>query len=138
MRFDVTDLKLFVGIVEAGSITHGAAAMNMALGAASARVRGMEDVAGVKLVDRQRSGITVTPAGRALLQHSRIILRDRLGQEPTEAEVNEEALAIKARFQHLHKKDRPKATEDEIQQILRAYTTGNQVKSASLSGTPQN
>ena len=39
MRFDFTDLNLFRHIVEAGSITHGAARANLALAAASTRIR---------------------------------------------------------------------------------------------------
>ncbi len=39
MRFDFTDLNLFRHIVEAGSITHGAARSNLALAAASTRIR---------------------------------------------------------------------------------------------------
>ncbi|WP_237478211.1 LysR substrate-binding domain-containing protein [Lichenibacterium dinghuense] len=83
MRFDVTDLRLFVSVAEAASITHGAAAANMALGAASARIRGMEEVAGVALLDRERLGVPLTPAGRALLQHSRIVLQ-QLGRMRSE------------------------------------------------------
>lgn len=83
MRFDVTDLKLFVSIAEAGSITHGAAKANMALGAASARIRGMEELAGIPLLTRERLGVTITPAGRALLQHSRIVLQ-QLGRMHSE------------------------------------------------------
>ncbi|MFH6781063.1 MULTISPECIES: LysR substrate-binding domain-containing protein [Methylobacterium] len=83
MRFDVTDLRLFVCVAEAGSITHGAAMANMALGAASARIRGMEEVAGVALLHRERLGVAITPAGRALLQHSRIVLQ-QLGRMHSE------------------------------------------------------
>ena len=39
MRFDLTDLALFLHVVQAGSITHGAARANLALAAASARIR---------------------------------------------------------------------------------------------------
>ncbi len=42
MRFDFTDLNLFRHIVEAGSITHGAVRSNLALAAASTRIRKME------------------------------------------------------------------------------------------------
>ena len=42
MRFDFTDLNLFRHIVEAGSITHGAERSNLALAAASTRIRKME------------------------------------------------------------------------------------------------
>lgn len=54
MRFDLTDLRLFLAVVEAGSITHGAAAANLSLAAASERLRDMEAVGGVSLLDRGR------------------------------------------------------------------------------------
>lgn len=42
MRFDFTDLRLFLNIVDAGSITHGAERMHLAIAAASTRIRNME------------------------------------------------------------------------------------------------
>jgi DNA-binding transcriptional LysR family regulator len=75
MRFDLTDLSLFRHVVEAGSITHGADRAHLALAAASTRIRNMEDVLGVPLLIRSRQGVTPTQAGRTLLQHARVILR---------------------------------------------------------------
>ncbi|RZK77299.1 MAG: LysR family transcriptional regulator, partial [Methylobacterium sp.] len=46
MRFDLVDLSLFRHVVEAGSITHGAARANLALAAASVRIRAMEETLG--------------------------------------------------------------------------------------------
>ncbi|MDI7066914.1 LysR family transcriptional regulator, partial [Klebsiella pneumoniae] len=46
MRFDLIDLRLFLHILETGSITHGAARANMSLPSASARLRGMEEALG--------------------------------------------------------------------------------------------
>lgn len=76
MRFDVVDLRLFTSVVEAGSITGGAALINMALSAASARIAGMESLLGTQLLDRGRNGTRPTPAGHVLLQHARTILRN--------------------------------------------------------------
>jgi DNA-binding transcriptional LysR family regulator len=73
MRFDLVDLRLFVAIVEAGSITGGAEAAHLALASASARVTGMEAALGVSLLDRRRRGVVPTAAGRALLRHARLI-----------------------------------------------------------------
>src|SRR6188474_2532316 len=75
MRFDLTDLSLFRHVVEAGSITGGAQRANLALAAASTRIRNMEETLGVALLTRGRGGVTPTPAGRTLLQHARAILR---------------------------------------------------------------
>jgi len=74
MRFDFTDLNLFRHIVEAGSITHGAARLNLALAAASTRIRKMELAFGTELLVRGRQGVAPTQAGRTLLQHARSIL----------------------------------------------------------------
>jgi DNA-binding transcriptional LysR family regulator len=75
MRFDLTDLRLFLLVVEAGSITHGAAQANMTLPSASARLRGMEEVIGLPLLERGRRGVVTTPAGDAVAHHARIVLR---------------------------------------------------------------
>ena len=73
MRFDLTDLRLCLEVAEAGSITAGAARANLALASASARLQGMEEALGVALFIRGRRGVQPTPAGRALVQHARII-----------------------------------------------------------------
>ena len=54
MRFDLTDLRLFRHVVEAGSITHGAERMHLAIAAASTRIRNMEAALGAPLLDRGR------------------------------------------------------------------------------------
>jgi DNA-binding transcriptional LysR family regulator len=74
MRFDLTDLSLFRHVVEAGSITHGAERVHLALAAASTRIRNMELALGAPLLVRARHGVTPTQAGRTLLQHARAIL----------------------------------------------------------------
>jgi DNA-binding transcriptional LysR family regulator len=74
MRFDLTDLRLFCEVVDAGSITAGAERASLALGAASTRIRGMEEQLGARLLTRSRQGVTPTEAGRTLLRHARQIL----------------------------------------------------------------
>src|ERR1700726_3488603 len=83
MRFDLVDLSLFRHVVDAGSITHGAERAHLALAAASTRIRNMEDALGARLLVRSRLGVAPTPAGRALLQHARAILRqaERLNED---------------------------------------------------------
>jgi DNA-binding transcriptional LysR family regulator len=85
VRFDFTDLSLFRHIVEAGSITHGAVRANLALAAASTRIRKMENTFGAELLVRGRQGVTPTQAGRKLLQHARSILAqsERLQEDLT-------------------------------------------------------
>jgi DNA-binding transcriptional LysR family regulator len=79
---------LFRHIVEAGSITHGAARAHLALGAASTRIRNMENTLGASLLTRGRQGVSPTQAGRTLLQHARTIL--------AQAEILREDLGVYA------------------------------------------
>jgi DNA-binding transcriptional LysR family regulator len=75
MRFDLVDLKLFLHVVEAGSITAGAERMHLALAAASTRIRNMEIELGTPLLNRERQGVQPTPAGRTLVHHARLLLQ---------------------------------------------------------------
>src|SRR5258708_7393980 len=94
MRFDLVDLRLFLFILETGSITHGAAQPNMSLPSASARLRGMEEALGLPLLERGRRGVESTPAGDTLAHHARLVL----GQVARmEGELGEHAEARRTR-----------------------------------------
>src|SRR5690348_16812511 len=75
LRFDLIDLRLFLHVVEAGSITHGARRSNMTLASASERIRAMEDTLGAPLLVRKRRGIEATAAGAVLVQHAGVVLQ---------------------------------------------------------------
>lgn len=74
MRFDLVDLRLFVHVLEAGTITQGAERSHITLASASERIRGMEAVLGAPLFTRFKRGVTPTDAGLVLLQHARRML----------------------------------------------------------------
>ncbi|HEY4276586.1 MAG TPA: LysR family transcriptional regulator [Conexibacter sp.] len=74
LGFDLLDLELFAQVVDAGSITHGARRVHLALPSASARIRQMEKTVGTPLLSRGRRGVTVTPAGLLLVRHARTVL----------------------------------------------------------------
>jgi len=76
MRFDLADLKLFLEVVEAGSITRGAERLHLAVAAASTRIRNMEATLGIPLLFRERHGVRPTPAGRTLVHHGRILSQE--------------------------------------------------------------
>ena len=92
MRFDLTDLRLFLHVAESGSITAGAAQSHMALASASARIRGMEETLGVPLLERGRRGVDTTDAGRTLLHHARMITQQ---MEKMRADMGEYASGLK-------------------------------------------
>ncbi|MET3135311.1 DNA-binding transcriptional LysR family regulator [Oxalobacteraceae bacterium GrIS 1.11] len=74
MRFDLIDLRLFLHVCEAGSITGGAERSHLTLQSASERIRGMEDELGAPLLLRTKAGVKLTDAGRSLIHHARIVL----------------------------------------------------------------
>lgn len=73
-RIDIVDLRLFLHVVDSGSITAGCKLSHLALASASARLRGMEDGIGMRLLERKRSGVVPTKAGFAVAHHARLIL----------------------------------------------------------------
>jgi DNA-binding transcriptional LysR family regulator len=75
MRFDLVDLQLFLHVAKAASITHGAEKSNMALASASERIRKIEQLAGVRLLERGRRGVILTAAGRTFVHHARLVLQ---------------------------------------------------------------
>ena len=73
--FDFVDLRLFVNIAETTSLTRGAERSHMSLAAASTRIKQMEDALGARLLNRERQGVTLTPAGEVMHQHALAILQ---------------------------------------------------------------
>ncbi|KPH01110.1 LysR family transcriptional regulator [Pseudomonas sp. RIT-PI-q] len=86
MHFDLTDLRLYLSILDSGNITAGAARSHLSLAAASARIRAMESSLGIDFLERGRRGVSPTPAGKALAQHARLLLQqaERMQQDLAE------------------------------------------------------
>lgn len=78
-RFDLTTLRLFLTVVEGGSLTAGAASFGISVAAASKRVAELESHVGQALLERSKKGISPTAAGRTLQRHA-IELVGRLEQ----------------------------------------------------------
>lgn len=98
MRFDLTDMRLFLTVVERGSLTQGAQATNLALASVSERISGMEAALGAPLLERTRRGVHATVAGEALVRHARLIL----GQvEQMRGELRTYATGLKGRIRLL-------------------------------------
>ena len=69
-RFDLTTLRLFVRVVDAGSLTAGAQAFGISLAAASKRIAELGAHVGLTLLMRSQRGVTPTPAGQTLQRHA--------------------------------------------------------------------
>ncbi|MFC5478300.1 LysR family transcriptional regulator [Massilia suwonensis] len=98
MRFDLTDLRLFLTVVECGSLTGAARTVHLALASVSERIAGMETALGAPLLERNRRGVRPTAAGEALARHARGIL----GQvEQMRGELRTYASGLKGRIRLL-------------------------------------
>lgn len=75
MHFDLTDLRLFVRVADEGKLTRAAERQHLSLAAASARIKALEEQAGLALLYREARGVRLTPAGEAFLHHARCVLQ---------------------------------------------------------------
>lgn len=71
MRYELTDLRLFLEIAQARSLTAGASAVYITPSAASYRLKNLEQALGTSLFERTSRGMEITPAGEAVLLHVR-------------------------------------------------------------------
>ena len=92
-RADFVTLRLFCAVAQAGSITGGAAACNLALSAASRRLAEFEAAIGFPLLQRSSKGVLLTPTGHLVLQHA---LRLFQGFERFSAEVQDHSRNLKS------------------------------------------
>jgi molybdate transport repressor ModE-like protein len=75
-RIDPFDLRLFVAVLEHGTITAAAQAASLSLAAASARIAALERVVGTRLLDRSKAGAAPTDAGHALARRAHRVLAE--------------------------------------------------------------
>lgn len=72
--FDIEQLRTFVAVAEAGSLTAAAPRVFLSQSSVSEQVRKLEERAGRSLFIRSKAGVAVTEAGARLLAHARAIL----------------------------------------------------------------
>jgi LysR family transcriptional regulator, hca operon transcriptional activator len=72
---ELRHLRYFVAVADAGSLTVAAEqTLHTSQPSLSRQIRDLEDEVGAKLLTRRARGIDLTPAGRAFLDHARVVL----------------------------------------------------------------
>jgi LysR family transcriptional regulator, hca operon transcriptional activator len=72
---ELRHLRYFVAVAEAGSLTVAAEqTLHTSQPSLSRQIRDLEDEVGARLLTRRARGIDLTPAGRAFLEHARVVL----------------------------------------------------------------
>ncbi|MDR5652145.1 LysR family transcriptional regulator [Ruixingdingia sedimenti] len=70
---DLFSLKLFISAVEERQIGRAAMRENISASTATKRIQDLEEIAGIKLLERTPAGVTPTPAGQVLERYLRNI-----------------------------------------------------------------
>ena len=130
MRFDLTDLRLFLNVHEAGTMTNGAKGSHMTLASASERIRGMEDDLGVPLLLRGRRGVQLTPAGRTLAHHARLVL---LQMDRMQGELSDYGTGLKG---HVRLLCNTSALSEHLPEVLSTVLAGHPGISIDLEERP--
>lgn len=81
-------LTSFVAIVETGSLVRASERLNVTQSTITARLKTLEAEIGQVLLNRQKSGVTLTPAGTKLLHYARV-MTGLWGQAKSEAGLPE-------------------------------------------------
>jgi DNA-binding transcriptional LysR family regulator len=119
MDFDQRDLRLFQAIAQLSSITRAAEMQHLSLPAASARVKALEEHAGVPLLVREARGVRLTPAGEAFLHHARGILRQT---EQLRSDLHEYARGLRG---HVRIHANTTGVTDILPAVLPAFLKAN-------------
>ncbi len=70
---NIVALQTFLAIIETGSLVRASEKMNVTQSTVTARLKTLEEELGQVLLNRQKSGISLTPAGTKLLRYARIM-----------------------------------------------------------------
>lgn len=94
-NLEIRHLRAFVALADQGSLTRAARALGIAQSTVSEALAALERALGTAAVDRRRGrhGITLTPAGAALLPYARQILDTLADAHASIAEATHDAIA---------------------------------------------
>lgn len=71
MRYDLTDLRLFLAVADAGNLSRGASECHLAVSSASHRIARLEAAFGTSLLIRRARGVALTEAGQVFREGAR-------------------------------------------------------------------
>jgi len=130
MHFDLKDLRLFVLIAHSGSLTRAAEQAHLSLAATSARIKSLEEQAGLPLLLRQARGVSLTAPGQAFLHHAQAILAQ---SRQLQAELQEYDAGLRG---HVRVFANTTAVTDFLPDILSAWLIKHPQISVDLQERP--
>lgn len=130
MQFDLKDLRLFVLIAQTGSLTRASEQSHLSLAATSARVRALEEQAGMPLLIREARGVKLSAPGEAFLHHARAMLQH---SQQLQADLQEYGAGLRG---HVRVFANTTAVTEFMPDILAAYLTQHPHISVDLQERP--
>lgn len=80
---DYRKVQLFLAAARMGNLTEAAASLDISQPALSKSIKSLEKTLGVRLLERGRFGVSLTPFGQALMQHAQVMeaeMRNAIGE----------------------------------------------------------
>ena len=119
MKLELKDFLLFVQVAKTGSLTRAAEQCFLSLAATSARIKAMEEEAGMPLLIREARGVRLTPPGEAFLFHARAMLQQA---QQLEADWQEYGAGLRG---HVRVFANTTAVTEFLPDILASYLTAH-------------
>lgn len=96
-NLDLTALRSFVAVAEAGGVTRAAGRLNLTQSAVSMQLKRLEEALGISLLDRSTRSVRPTAAGDRLLSYARRMLHlndEAVGHISDSADIGEVVLGV--------------------------------------------
>lgn len=130
MEFDLTDLRLFALVAEEGNLTRAALRYYLSLAAVSARMKALEEQAGVPLLYRETRGVRLTPPGNTFLHYATTVLRQT---DQLRADLLDYGGGLRG---HLRVLANTTAVTDFLPKVLPAFMSSNPRLNVELQEKP--
>ena len=130
MKFDLTDLRLFVLVADEGSLTRAARRQHLSLAAASSRIKSLEIQSGQTLLYREARGVRLTPPVEAFFYHARGVLRQ---VEQLRIDLQEYGVGLRG---HVRVFANTTAVTDFLPEILPGFLSNNPRVNVDLQEKP--
>jgi DNA-binding transcriptional LysR family regulator len=97
---DIESARTFLKIVHTGSFVAAARSLHLTQAAISRRMKALEEYLGCRLLERSKSGVTLTPSGRRFVKYATNLVQtiERARSEVGVAPIYSGALTIGGRF----------------------------------------
>ena len=130
MRLELKDFQLFLQVAKSGSLTKASEQSHLSLAATSARIKAMEEEAGMPLLIREARGVRLTPPGEAFLFHARAMLQQA---QQLQSELQEYGAGLRG---HVRVFANTTAVTEFMPDILAAYLMAHPHISVDLQERP--